>query len=140
MEAPMSESNDTIFDDRKRSRNVRDGTSQGNTTEDIFLIPTQNAQLTLDSCLHDLFLDICGIREADTDGDDGLRAEFSALRMKQISQKSGHKNQTTFVGCDLKQVSYYFETHYDLMYVIRSPDKPIKKYLSLPQSIIHKNE
>jgi hypothetical protein len=26
------------------------------------------------------------------------------------------------------------------MYVIRSPDKPIKKYLSLPQSIIHKNE
>ena len=131
MEAPMSESN------------VRDGTSQGNTTEDIFLIPTQNAQLTLDSCLHDLFLDICGdgaAKGAVTDGDDGLRAEFSALRMKQISQKSGHKNQTTFVGCDLKQVSYYFETHYDLMYVIRSPDKPIKKYLSLPQSIIHKNE
>ena len=60
--------------------------------------------------------------------------------MKQISQKNGHKNQTTFVGCDLKQVSYYFETHYDLMYVIRSPDTPIKKYLSLPQSIIHKNE
>ena len=137
----MSESNDTIFDCASQ-RNVRDGTSQGNTTEDIFLIPTQNAQLTLDSCLHDLFLDICGdgaAKGAATDGDDGLRAEFSALRMKQISQKSGHKNQTTFVGCDLKQVSYYFETHYDLMYVIRSPDKPIKKYLSLPQSIIHKN-
>ena len=125
MEAPMS-----LRDD---------GMSQGNTTEDIFLIPTQNAQLTLDSCLHDLFLDICG-DDAATNGDRGLRAQFSALRMKQISQKSGHKNQTTFVGCDLKKVSYYFETHYDLMYVIRSPDKPIKKYLSLPQSIIHKNE
>jgi len=117
--------------------------SDANTTEDIFLIPTQNAQLTLDNCLHNFFLDICGDRAAKgavTDGGDGLRAEFSALRMKQISQKNGHKNQTTFVGCDLKQVSYYFETHYDLMYVIRSPDKPIKKYLSLPQSIIHKNE
>tara|TARA_Y100001978_G_scaffold41271_1_gene36810 strand:- start:270 stop:677 length:408 start_codon:yes stop_codon:yes gene_type:complete len=135
MEAPMS-----LRDD---------GMSQGNTTEDIFLIPTQNAQLTLDSCLHDLFLDICG-DDAATNGDRDLRAQFSALRMKDISQKSGHKNQvmcythypkrTTFVGCDLKQVSYYFETHYDLMYVIRSPDKPIKKYLSLPQSIIHKNE
>ena len=125
MEAPMS-----LRDD---------GISQGNTTEDIFLIPTQNAQLTLDSCLHDLFLDICGDDVA-TNGDRGLRAQFSALRMKQSSQKSGHKNQTTFVGCDLKQVSYYFETHYDLMYVIRSPDKPIKKYLSLAQSIIHKNE
>ena len=72
-----------------------DGISQGNTTEDIFLIPTQNAQLTLDSCLHDLFLDICG-DDAATNGDRGLRAQFSALRMKQISQKSGHKNQTTF--------------------------------------------
>ena len=77
-----------------------DGISQGNTTEDIFLIPTQNAQLTLDSCLHDLFLDICGDDVA-TNGDRGLRAQFSALRMKQSSQKSGHKNQTTFVGCEV---------------------------------------
>ena len=68
-----------------------------------------------------------------------------AYEASNIGKQGGYKqikmkNKTIFVGCDLKQVSYYFETHYDLMYVLRSSDKPVKKYLSLPQSIIHKNE